>query len=133
MCSHTRQSREGGKERGSIGAHGGAGRQDGRAKFLIPSVTSRTLDRVECRGLHPGNLPHHRTCGFPHPAVEPGGLSGRKIRWHKELVASQHGVRQGFMKTARYRQMPRSLAAESHLQQLPFHSQCAQVSLPARC
>ena len=20
-------------------------------------------------------LPHHRTCGFPHPAVEPGGIS----------------------------------------------------------
>ena len=28
-------------------------------------------DRVECRGLRPGTLPHHRTCGFPHPAVEP--------------------------------------------------------------
>jgi len=86
VCSHTRQSREGGKERGSIGAHGGAGRQDGRAKFLIPSVTSRTLDRVECRGLHPGNLPHHRTCGFPHPAVElsgasPQGLMASGNRW----------------------------------------------------
>jgi len=29
-------------------------------------------DRVGCRGLRPGTLPHHRTCGFPHPAV---GLS----------------------------------------------------------
>jgi len=23
--------------------------------------------------LHPAALPHHRTCGFPHPAVEQGG------------------------------------------------------------
>ena len=32
-------------------------------------------DRVGCRGLRPGTLPHHRTCGFPHPAVgRSGGL-----------------------------------------------------------
>jgi hypothetical protein len=31
------------------------------------------LDRVGRRGLRPGTLPHHRTCGFPHSAV---GLSG---------------------------------------------------------
>jgi hypothetical protein len=26
-------------------------------------------DRVGCRGLRPGTLPHHRTCGFPHTAI----------------------------------------------------------------
>jgi len=26
-----------------------------------------------CGELHPAALPHHRTCGFPHPAVEQGG------------------------------------------------------------
>jgi len=38
-------------------------------------------DRVGCRGLRPGTLPHHRTCGFPHPAVERSCLlhGGRKI------------------------------------------------------
>jgi hypothetical protein len=30
-------------------------------------------DRVGCRGLRLGTLPHHRTCGFPHPAVERSG------------------------------------------------------------
>ena len=28
-------------------------------------------DRVGCRGLRPGTLPHHRTCGFPHTAIGP--------------------------------------------------------------
>ncbi|RKT43858.1 hypothetical protein [Thiocapsa rosea] len=32
-------------------------------------------DRVGLTGLRPSALPHHRTCGFPHPAVEPSGLS----------------------------------------------------------
>ena len=26
-------------------------------------------DRVALTGLHPLRLPHHRTCGFPHPAI----------------------------------------------------------------
>ena len=30
------------------------------------------LDRVGSRRLRAVTLPHHRTCGFPHPAVEPG-------------------------------------------------------------
>jgi hypothetical protein len=30
-------------------------------------------DRVECMRLRPCTLPHHRTCGFPHPAVELSG------------------------------------------------------------
>ena len=29
-------------------------------------------DRVGSRRLRTVTLPHHRTCGFPHPAVEPG-------------------------------------------------------------
>jgi hypothetical protein len=36
-------------------------------------------DRVEITGLRPLSLPHHRTCGFPHPAVEPGDSKRRKI------------------------------------------------------
>jgi hypothetical protein len=36
-----------------------------------------TPDRVGPTGLRPSALPHHRTCGFPHPAVEPSGLSPR--------------------------------------------------------
>ena len=32
-------------------------------------------DRVESRGLRPVTLPHHRTCGFPHPAVRYIGLT----------------------------------------------------------
>ncbi len=32
-------------------------------------------DRVGCRGFRPGTLPHHRTCGFPHTAVERSGYT----------------------------------------------------------
>ena len=46
-------------------------------------------DRVECRGLRPGTLPHHRTCGFPHPAVEASVLTTRQIRWHKKAVTTK--------------------------------------------
>jgi hypothetical protein len=31
-------------------------------------------DRVGVTGLRPSPLPHHRTCGFPHPAVESNNL-----------------------------------------------------------
>ena len=37
-------------------------------------------DRVECRGLRHGTLPHHRTCGFPHPAVERSGVLPSPVR-----------------------------------------------------
>jgi hypothetical protein len=42
-----------------------------------PSVDGVAVDRnrVGLTGLRPSALPHHRTCGFPHPAVEPSGLS----------------------------------------------------------
>jgi adenine-specific DNA-methyltransferase len=33
----------------------------------------QTGDRVALTGFSPPGLPHHRTCGFPHPAVEQGG------------------------------------------------------------
>ena len=38
-------------------------------------------DRVGLTGLRPSALPHHRTCGFPHPAVEEGdrSWSGRQV------------------------------------------------------
>jgi hypothetical protein len=52
------------------------------------------LDRVEVTGLRPLPLPHHRTCGLPHPAVGPSGL-GRKIRWHVETPALESSVVQG--------------------------------------
>ena len=45
-------------------------------------------DRVGSRGLRPVTLPHHRTCGFPHPAVAPRGvkapqaaIGGRPFPW----------------------------------------------------
>jgi len=37
-------------------------------------------DRVGCRGLRPGTLPHHRTCGFPHPAVGPSRVLPSRAR-----------------------------------------------------
>ena len=33
------------------------------------------IDRVGLTGLRPSVLPHHRTCGFPHTAVESGKLN----------------------------------------------------------
>ena len=52
--------------------------------------------RVGCRGLRPGTLPHHRTYGFPYPALGPGGLpAGREIRRHHKSIALQIAFRQG--------------------------------------
>jgi hypothetical protein len=33
--------------------------------------------RARPGGLRPATLPHHRTCGFPHPAVETSALTTR--------------------------------------------------------
>ena len=41
------------------------------AQFALFHTIKQTLDRMGPRGLRPVSLPHHRTCGFPHPAVEP--------------------------------------------------------------
>ena len=35
---------------------------------------------------HPSLLPHHRTCGFPPPAVEPGGLIAREFPWQSKTI-----------------------------------------------
>src|SRR5713101_6105823 len=45
------------------------------------------VDRVGCRGLRPGTLPHHRTCGFPHPAVGPSRVLPSRTR---RLLTSEH-------------------------------------------
>ena len=37
-------------------------------------------DRVGCRGLRPGTLPHHRTCGFPHTAIGALGILPTQAR-----------------------------------------------------
>lgn len=38
------------------------------------ALTNSARNRVEVTGLRPLPLPHHRTCGLPHPAVEPSGF-----------------------------------------------------------
>mgnify|MGYP000857390572 FL=1 len=40
------------------------------------SFSLQARDRVEVTGLRPSPLPHHRTCGLPHPAV---GLGDRLV------------------------------------------------------
>ena len=49
---------------------------DGAAYYWIAEHLARFLayDRVEVTGLRPLPLPHHRTCGLPHPTVEPSGF-----------------------------------------------------------
>src|ERR1035438_2987051 len=37
-------------------------------------------DRVGGRGLRPGTLPHHRTCGFPHTAIGALGILPSQAR-----------------------------------------------------
>jgi hypothetical protein len=50
-------------------------------------------------GIAPVSLPHHRTCGFPHPAVEPGsgqqpGIVGEPVfRKLAEEETEDHGQR----------------------------------------
>ena len=52
--------------------------RDERLSILVVDIGHRReidrFDRVGLTGLRPPALPHHRTCGFPHPAVEPSGL-----------------------------------------------------------
>ena len=38
------------------------------------SAPQLAADQVGCRGLRPGTLPHHRTCGFPHTAIGSLGI-----------------------------------------------------------
>jgi len=45
-----------------------------------PGLKGQPIDRVGRRGLRPGTLPHHRTCGFPHPAVERSGVLPSPVR-----------------------------------------------------
>ena len=40
--------------------------------------------------MRPLPLPHHRTCGLPHPAVEPGGGVHRRMRKRLFLHFIQH-------------------------------------------
>ena len=44
------------------------------SRSLCQPRSGKMIDRVEVTGLRPPPLPHHRTCGFPHPAIEPGGV-----------------------------------------------------------
>jgi hypothetical protein len=51
----------------------------GRTKRFKKDIasTQQAVDRAALTGLRPSGLPHHRTCGFPHPAVEQGGSHSR--------------------------------------------------------
>ena len=56
----------------------GQGRRTARGQGEEPPAgkgKNRPDDRVGYRGLRPGTLPHHRTYGFPYPAVGPSGLT----------------------------------------------------------
>jgi hypothetical protein len=58
-----------------------------RFKTLVTFYEFIRQDRVELTGLHPLALPHHRTCGFPHPAVESSGFRFlRKLPRQNEAV-----------------------------------------------
>src|SRR5258708_38438315 len=51
------------------------------------SRLKKRLDRVGCRGLRTDTLPHHRTCGFPHPAVGPSRVLPSRTR---RRLTSEH-------------------------------------------
>ena len=86
-----------------------------------------SADRVGYRGLRPGTLPHHRTYGFPYPAVGPGGLpAGRNLRWHHKSVTLQIAFRQGRVHHRPRRDKPRA-APRWHIAQHPLgHAQAPQ-------
>jgi hypothetical protein len=46
--------------------------QETRSAVILLMRARFKQDRVGSRRLRTVTLPHHRTCGFPHPAVEPG-------------------------------------------------------------
>src|ERR1700750_2285982 len=52
-----------------------------RLPFRLPAK-----DRVGSRRLRTVTLPHHRTCGFPHPAVEPGSVTTASYHVMKPLA-----------------------------------------------
>ena len=49
-------------------------------------------DRLGVTGLRPSPLPHHRTCSFPHPAVEPSDfmLSQNRMEPTVPIVSTLH-------------------------------------------
>ena len=46
-------------------------------------------DRVGCRGLRPGTIPHHRTYGFPYPAVGPAASLAARQAGRRKPTASR--------------------------------------------
>jgi hypothetical protein len=60
---------------------------------FYPSMSRLSDDRVGSRRLRAVTLPHHRTCGFPHPAVEPGsGLAHCVLPWYALRPWSFHSA-----------------------------------------
>ena len=76
-------------------------------------------DRVGYRGLRPGTLPHHRTYGFPYPAVGPSGLTAcRKTGRSPKATACRTSCTafcQGFRGSRSGSRRRRPAAAPPHL------------------
>ena len=90
-----------------------------RAHVMLGGKAS---DRVELTGLRPLALPHHRTCGFPHPVVESSGLCPRKLPRQGEPETIE-GVRFQCLIDHHVRgHRPRSSAATRHIQPSPSHA-----------
>jgi hypothetical protein len=79
------------------------------------------FDRVGSAGLRPLTLPHHRTCGFPHPAVERSNRShgGCKIRGNQKTVALENSVVEGMLQAGTCRYAPGSFGAMGRVKLAP--------------
>jgi hypothetical protein len=96
---------------------------------LTPCTSKRRCqkDRVELTGLHPLALPHHRTCGFPHPAVESSGfLFLRKLPRQNEAVPCQGCCFERLVDHYMPGHSPSSPSAACYPQRTAFHTQSAQ-------
>ena len=91
-------------------------------------------DRMGSRGLRPVSLPHHRTCGFPHPAVElEDGLRRRRFPRQGKPITFQRFVLQRSVHHPMPGYRPRSFRTACHAEDFPVQAQPLQgVQSPSR-
>jgi hypothetical protein len=64
--------------------------------------------------LRPATLPHHRTCGFPHPAIELSGLKLPQDPKERETELPQNRVAQGVLHNSIVGHSPGAAATARH-------------------
>ena len=67
------------------------------------------------RDLRPPRLPHHRTYGFPYPAIEDGRGLTREVGWCNKPISLEDVVAEGFLQHGVSRHAPGSATTMRHI------------------